>query len=173
MMMSLKKYGSLMLLLFVPFWVAGQQLKVEIEGDANFSNSLIPVREAGEDYSSTIEHESSLYISVLYVNYFDYWFNPNKKWSVYVHKSDIEWNSDFTIKARRTGNGSRVNWFAPGVNIHDGTNYQEISNNPVYFFRGRHGIAYIPLSFQLSGFSVTMGAKDFETSLVFTVYDDW
>jgi hypothetical protein len=31
----------------------------------------------------------------------------------------------------------------------------------------------IPVALQLHGFSVTMGARDFETSLVFTVYDDW
>ncbi|MGC9353277.1 MAG: hypothetical protein ACP5D9_05530 [Mariniphaga sp.] len=170
--MSLKVFSTVVFLILIAHFVCGQQLNVEIQGEADFGNLLNPVCEAGDDYNSYLEDESGVFISVLYSNVFDYLFNPNKKWSIYVHKSDVDWPSDFSLKVRRTGNGSRV-WFGSGVNINHGVNYQEITNNPVYFFRGRHGISNIPLAFQLSGFSVTMGAGDFETSIVFTVYDDW
>jgi hypothetical protein len=170
--MNFKVFSTVVFFLLVPHILWGQQLNVEIQGEANPGSLLNPLREAGDDYSSYIVDESNVFISVFYSNFFDYLFNPNKKWSIYVHKSDVDWPSDFLLQVKRSGNGSRV-WFGSGVNISHGVNYQEITNNPVYFFRGRHGISSIPLTFQLSGFSVTMGAGDFETSIVFTVYDDW
>ncbi|SHF53635.1 hypothetical protein SAMN05444274_106107 [Mariniphaga anaerophila] len=170
------KYKSIylsFLLLFVHLYLAGQQMSVVVNGDAGLSGFLPSLTEAGNDYEPSVESESSLFVSVLYADYFDYVFSPNKKWRVFVHKSDVGWNSDIKLEARRTGSGTRVSWFSSNANIHDGTNYREITNNPSFFFRGKHGISTIPISLKFSGFSVIMGAGDFETTLVFTVYDDW
>jgi len=47
---------------------AGQQLKIELEGNANFDNSDFSVSEAGEDFPSSIESKTSFFISVLYTD---------------------------------------------------------------------------------------------------------
>lgn len=171
----MKKTGILFILLLSFFCGRTQSLRVDITGNASFDNSAYSVTEAGEDFPSSIESETSLYMSVLYnTSWWGYVFYPDKQWRIFVHKSDINWDSDLTLSAQRTGTGSIVNsWWAQPLFIRDGTNYQNITNNPVYFFRGRHGITNIPVEFRLSGASLTMGARQFETSIVFTVYDDW
>ena len=69
------QYSILFLLLLNVAW--GQELKVTIEGNATFNNSQFSIREAGEDFHSSIESESSLYISVLYSNYWDKQHSPH------------------------------------------------------------------------------------------------
>lgn len=165
---------TLYFLLFftLPLLAKAQDLMIQTEGDANFSHNLTPISEAGLDYPSSLEAESSILISVIYNNLLDKKNNPNDKWRVHLHKIDMEWNPELSLEARRTGRGFKPN--NPGnPNISDGDNFQPVTNIPAYFFRGRGEIVQIPVSLQLRGFSVTMGARDFETSLIFTVYDDW
>jgi hypothetical protein len=159
-----------LLQLLIPILVNGQQLAVQMEGDTNFNNNLIQISEAGEDYSSSILAQSSVYVSVIN-NDPGQKINPNYRWRVYVHKLDLEWHNKLNLETRRAGTGHRPD--NPGnVHINDGESFQQITNIPVYFFGGRGEIVQIPVSLQMSGFSVAMGARDFETTLVFTVYDD-
>lgn len=161
-----------LLLFTLPMLTAAQDLMVQTEGEADFGHSLTPISEAGLDFPSSLEAESSVYVSVIYDNLLDKKNNPNDKWRVHLHKIDMEWNQELSLEARRTGSGYKPD--NPGnPNIRDGDNFQPVSNIPAYFFRGRGEIVQIPVALQLRGFSVTMGASDFETSLVFTVYDDW
>lgn len=170
--MMIRSFLNSILLLFAPFLLNAQQLILQVEGDASFNNNLTPIRESGEDYSSSLEAESTLNVSVMFDNQLDSRQNTNEKWRVFIHKLNMEWDNDLVLEARRTGKGSRPN--NPGnPRINDGDNFQKITDIPVYFFRGMGEISQIPLTLQLSNFSVTMGARDFETSLVFTVYDDW
>ena len=150
----------------------GQQLKVELEGNAFFDNSNFTIGEAGEDFSSGIETESSVFISVLYTDDFNKKKNPNTKWNIKIFKSDMNWDNKLKLETRRTGRGDRQG-NSGNPNIHDGENYQEVSNTSTYFFRGKSEIVYIPISLRLSGLSIAMGAETFETNVVFTVYDDW
>lgn len=153
----------------------GQDLRVEVSGNASFDNAQYIVTEAGEDFPSSIESETSLYVSVRYSGpWLGYLFYPDKQWRIFIHKSDLNWDPDLIISAERTGNGSILaDWTAQPQYLRDGSNFQNITNTPVYFFRGRHGIINIPVSFRLTGASLTMGAKEFETNVIFTVYDDW
>jgi hypothetical protein len=158
--------------IFIPFLTKGQELTVQVDGDADFTHNLTPISEAGLDYPSTLQAESLVYVSVISDNLLDKKNNLNYKWRIHVHKLDIEWNQELALEAKRTGRGFKPN--NPGnPNIHDGDNFQQITNIPVYFFRGRGEIVQIPVALQLRGFSIIMGARDVETSLVFTVYDDW
>ncbi len=166
------RFLKIVCIAFSPFIVNGQQLSVQIEGDVYFDENLLNIYEAGNNYPSSLEAQSSAQVSVLYEDQLNRMKNPNEKWRVFIHKQDMEWNDGLVMEARRTGRGYRYN--RPGSpNINDGENFQHVTNIPVYFFRGMGEIVQIPLALKLSGFSVTMGARDFETSLVFTVYDDW
>ena len=159
------------LFLFFSIGAFGQPLKVEIENNARFENTNYMINEAGEDFPS-IESESNVQVSITYSNYWDKKDNPNGKWRINVHKSDIQWNSNLMLQIKRTGNGYKGENDKKG-NIHDGDNYQTVTNTPIYFFQGKDEINYIPLQLKIEGLSVTMGAQDFETKVVLTVYDDW
>lgn len=150
----------------------GQILKVEVEGEARFTNFQNYTIEAGNDFPSSIESESEVHISMVYNNLLNTGNNPNQKWRLTIQKSDLTWNSGLNLEARRTGNGFKRKG-AGNPNIIDGMTYQAVTNNPVYFFRGRDEILYIPIQLKVNGFSLVMGASDFETSIVLTVYDDW
>lgn len=168
----MKKLFFWVIIILIAFPSKGQQLKIELEGNVAFDNSNFMIDEAGEDFPSGIETESSFYISVLYTDNFNNKKNPNTKWNIKVFKSDLSWNNDLKLEARRTGRGQNVGH--PGnPNIHDGDNNMSITNTPTYFFKGMGEIAHIPVSFNLSGFSLTMGASTYETRVIFTVYDEW
>lgn len=168
----MKRIIFLMILFPIALLSKGQQLKVELEGNAVFNNSNFTIGEAGEDFPSGIESESSFYISVLYMDDFNKKKNPNTKWNIKLFKSDLNWNNQLRLEAKRTGNGDKLKNNG-NANINDGENYQEITNTSTYFFRGKSEIAYIPISLRISGLSVAMGAETFETNVVFTVYDEW
>ena len=171
----MKKIFLLLAAILTVTLIWGQDLRVDVSGNASFNNSQYVITEAGEDFPSAIESETSLYVSVQYRgSWFAYLFNPDKQWRIFIHKSDLNWDSDLVLSAKRTGTGSIINnWWAQPLFIRDGSNFQNITNAPVHFFRGRHGIVNIPVSFKLTGASLTMGAKTFETNVIFTVYDDW
>ena len=152
--------------------ISSGQMMVSVEGDASFDNSQYSVMEAGNDFPPSIQTESSIYVSIGFYNFWYRWFYPNAKWRIYVHKSDVNWNSDLALEAKRTGRGYKP-WGNGQPNVKDGGSYQTVTNTPTYFFRGKSEVFYIPVQLQLSGVSVTMGAQDLETTIVFTVYGDW
>lgn len=158
------------LLMVVPGW--GQQLSLSVQGDVNFGSATYSVSEAGNDFAATMESNSASFLSVSYVNWWDRWRSTEVLWRVHVSKSEIEWSPDLNIEIKRAGAGTRDSWWGPSPELTHGDNYQPISNNPSYFFKGRYGANNIPLNFRLSGASLTMGAKQFSTRVVFTVYDD-
>ncbi len=160
-----------MLILLLPFIAQGQQLVVQIDSEINFDSSSLIISEAGEDFTASVESYAPVYVSVLSDNQLDKKINPGHSWRIFIHMQEIDWNDDLRLEVKRTGTGSK-----PDSNgkpqISNGENYQLIQSTPGYFFNGKGEIAQIPLGFRISGFSVTMGAKNFESSLIFTVYDD-
>ena len=148
-----------------------QPISVEVNGNATFNNLQFNVSEAGEDFAANIVSESNLEVSVVYTSFWDKKDNPNGKWRMNVHKTDINWNPDISLQIKRTGNGLKFE-STGNPNIHDGESYQPVSDIPVYFFRGKDQIVNIPVEIQLSGISLTMGAQNFETNILLTVYDD-
>lgn len=148
-----------------------QPMVVEVQGNATFNN-LYVISEAGADFPPNIESESNVEISVLYSNDWDKRDNPNGKWRIQINKSDINWNTKLSLLIKRTGDGYRSGSNGHS-NIHDGENYLPVTDSPSYFFRGKGEITNIPLQLSISGFSITMGAQEYETGIILTVYDDW
>lgn len=155
------------------FSLFGQGMEVLVDGMVAFDNSNFNIREAGADFPQSIESESSLFVSITSKNHWDKHDNPNKKWRIEIHKSDHVWNDDFVIEVKRNGNGRKsTKKKGKKSKINGGENYQPIGAMPNYFFDGTDQISEIPLKVKLSGFSIIYGARDYETSLILTVYDD-
>ncbi len=148
-----------------------QQMKLEINGDVNFNEAKYNIKEAGTDFSPTVKSSSKFNLSVSFLNYWDKFFDSGKKWRIYVNKSDVNWDPRINIEIARSGNGSSYQHGKRKV-IVGGKQFQQILNNPGFFFRGQNEIYNIPIKFKISGISATIGAKELETIIIFTVYDD-
>ena len=169
---NMKKNIALLILLFSCFSGFCQPMNIEVNGTTSFGQTQNLVTEAGNDFPSTLESETAVDISVVFNNFWDKKDNPNEKWSINVQKSDIQWDPNLVLQIKRNGSGTTIDGRNTTV-IYDGENYMEVTDTPVYFFRGKSEIYYIPLSLRLDNISVTMGAKNFETNIILTVYADW
>ncbi len=167
----MKKLTFSIVAVFFSFLVSGQSLQVEIEGNATFDNSLFTISEAGNDFPASIKSKAAIYISIVNYNYLDKKNNKNNKWNIEINKADLIWDDNLKLEAKRKGKGHNFGKKRHS-NIQGGSNFQVITNNGIEFFKGKGEIENIPIKLKLSGFSITMGAKDFETNIVFTVYDD-
>lgn len=160
-----------LVILILPGAASGQQLVVQVDGEINFDYNALIISEAGEDYLSSVESSGIVYMSVLSDNQLDKKINPSHRWQVSVQKQDIEWNSNFNLEIRRTGTGNRPG-SAGSPQLEDGEIFKRITDTSIFFFKGRGEVEQIPLAFRISGISVTMGARNFESRLIFTVMEE-
>jgi len=159
-------------LLLVSWFAKAQQLQLEVNGVATFDISNFNVSSAGSDFSSNIQSESAILLTVDSGDEWDNLNNPNRKWKIEVRRDDISWNDGIQLEIVRTGNGYWKNNKGNEGHIENGTNYQNIETNSSYFFGGKGLISDIPIQLRLSGFSIVYGANDYETNVVLTIYDD-
>ncbi|QIA09782.1 hypothetical protein [Draconibacterium halophilum] len=154
---------------FVP---KAQVMEVLVDGTIDFDQNSFTISDAGADFPNSIESESSLYLSVLSGDEWDKKLNPNRKWKLEVRKEDLIWDEEIQLEIVRAGDGYGNKNKHNKSKIYDGTNYQRIENISSYFFRGKGQITEIPIQIRLSGLSIVHGAKDYETNVILTVYDD-
>lgn len=163
----------LVVVLAMAFYCAqAQDLGVSLDGMVAFDEESITINDAGSDFALTVESESPLYVAIIFGNFWDKSSNPNAPWRIEVQKSDYNWNNNLVLETVRAGNGINSKNRNKPTNIYDGTNYQTVNNMSGYFFSGRGEIEEIPVNFKITGMSVVNGAQDFETKVVFTIYDD-
>jgi hypothetical protein len=88
---------------------------------------------------------------------------------IYVQKTDVSWNSNLTLWIKRNTGGSG-GFFA---SITNGTNFQQITNSPLYFYEVFTGLGTsvnnIPIQYEIRGLSVLIPAQSYTTTLLFTV----
>jgi hypothetical protein len=166
------KRSILTLFILISFlFASAQRIELKISGDANFDNSLFSISEAGLDFSSDLESQSSIYLSVSKDNVTQRNNFNSKWWTIKVYKQD-NWNSDMKLQIQRTGKGNRVGNNG-NPNIGGGSEYLIVQNTETDFFEGKGEVSNIPVSLKLSGISVTMGAGSYSSRMIFTIYDSW
>ncbi|KJF44501.1 hypothetical protein [Draconibacterium sediminis] len=164
----MKRFSFLIVLCFFAFGIYAQGLQLALTGMVTFNEVQIKVSDPGEDIEAVITANSGVQLSVESQNY---WEQNNEKWRIYVHKTNVEWADEIRLEVRRQGDGDKLNKKSGG-NVHDGSTFAEIKDNPTYFFRGMGLISNIPLDFRINDISLSLGANNFETDVVFTIYDD-
>ncbi|WP_297099464.1 hypothetical protein [uncultured Draconibacterium sp.] len=164
----MKRYTFFILLCFFALGSRAQGLQLSLTGMVTFNEVQINVSDPGEDIEAVITANSGVQLSVESLNY---WEQKNEKWRIYVHKTNVEWADDIKLEVRRQGDGDKLNKKGGG-NVHDGSTFAEIKDNPTYFFRGMGLISNIPLDFRINELSLSLGANEFEADVVFTIYDD-
>lgn len=157
----MKKLPTLLLLLLIIPSTFAQSLTVSPGWSATIPASTIT--EAGLNFTTTTV-TSAASQSLMDVN-----AGKNLIYIIYVQKTDISWDSNLAIWLRRSGNGSGSN----GSTIRNGSTFQQITNSPTYFFDLTMGVGKnytnIPIQYQISGLSVLIPAKNYTTTLLFTI----
>ena len=161
------KFSFLWLFLLLTISVNGQ-VTISVGGNTNFPNNSIVVSEAGLDYPGSLTSTQGPTVNISHQSNMarrDGQFN----WRVMVNKSDFLWSPLLELTIRRTGDGqegSRFNNWISG-----GTNFVTVSNMPVIFFEGGAVRRNVPLEFRINNISVLVPADNFETTVIFTIYE--
>lgn len=87
----------------------------------------------------------------------------NGSYTVYVNKTDIDWNAGISLWVRRTGDGTGSG------NISTNIPFIELTNLDQVLFTGNKDRSNIPIQFEIRGLSVLLPAKQYKTSIVFTI----
>ncbi|WP_341227339.1 hypothetical protein [uncultured Arcticibacterium sp.] len=145
------------------YGTSAQSISANSGWNANVSSSEIS--DAGLDYNGTYQSsQTETYVTASGFNIF-------RNYYVYVEKSELDWNSNLILSARRTGNGSG-GWFG---SISGGTNYIPLSNSSQLFYYGGIGFSNsrsnVPIQYQIEGLSVLLPAKTYTISVIYTVSD--
>lgn len=168
----MKKYLFILGMLTFSVSIFAQELLVSTTGVLDFNHGFTSLNEAGTDFQSPVVSSSYLYLSIEYNTFWDYFSNPDKEWSINIHKTDINWHQNLSLEVMRDGNGSHsFAWFSARRPLIGGTSYSEVTDQETVFFEGSHGISNIPIKVRVAGASVTMGANDYSTTIFFTVYE--
>ncbi|VAW21969.1 hypothetical protein MNBD_BACTEROID01-431 [hydrothermal vent metagenome] len=157
------------LIISFTFASIAQPIEISVSGTPTFESSLISISEAGNDFTNnTIESSTQSFISVYAINF---WDKMSKKFGyrVTAYKTDINMHPSLVLEIKRGGN--RHGHFNKS-GIYHGRNWQPVTNTPVYFFSGSAPTYNIPVSYRIRNISVLIPADDFETTVVFTVYED-
>ncbi|RIJ49927.1 hypothetical protein D1614_04070 [Maribellus luteus] len=167
------KVAWVLIFLFGGLLANAQYMEVSVDGMVTFDGVDFIINEAGEDYSPSVESESSVYVSIDFQSFWDALFNPNRKWKIEVAKEDLTWNNHVKLEIKRTEDGYG-DWSnnKRKTRIKGGDNYQVVDRVSRDFFSGKGSAYFVPLQLKLSGISVTQGAQDFETNVILTIYDD-
>lgn len=132
----------------------------------NWVVPIIPITEAGNNYSGTYESSANQILLTASVPL----LLGNAKISVH-YESNPTWHNSLLLSAKRTGNGTVV---CVVCNITGGTTYLPITQTAVELFRIQALVALasysnIPIQIQLSGVSVTTPAANYNSRIVFTI----
>ena len=84
-------------------------------------------------------------------------------WRLDIRKIDINWHSDLNIFVQRTPGGTG------GGTISGGMSYLEILDMDQLFFTGTGSWELIPLQFQITGLTVSVGVDDYVTEIYYTL----
>ncbi len=150
--------------------LTGQQLNFDVTGNWNYIIPANDIIEAGNDFSGTYASAANQISASIYLNggWLGFWWNYfiNYSWQVEVTKLDIDWDPNILIYIRRTGNGAG---YGGGNYISGGNSYMQLTNANQQFFQGAQARMNVPVQLQLRDISVTMPAKTYSTTIVYTI----
>lgn len=92
----------------------------------------------------------------------------HRSWHIDIRKNTIEWHPDLQLSIRRTDDGQHLyNNLLKG-----GEQYMFVGNSETLFLRGNGKILNISCQLKITGRSLTIPAKQYQTNIVFTLIDD-
>ena len=139
-----------------------QKDKMTVSGNWTRDLSASDITGAGNDYASSIVSATNQSLITVSPggNSKDY-VNIN----VLVLREDNGWDSNLTLKVKRSSGGTNGNNIISG-----GINFQTISNTSyitLFSCTGEH--TFVPLQYEITGISVLLPVQTYSTTVVFTL----
>lgn len=143
-----------------------QALEFKVSGSWNYSVSASEIIEAGTDFIGTYPSNDNQIDIDLRIKPNSWNNRIEYTWTVDISKIDTEWHPDIEIYARVTNEGKGF-----GINpyMYGGEVYQEITDVSQLFFYGSAGRRNIKVQYELREISVTLPAKSYSTTIVYTI----
>ncbi len=135
---------------------------ISITGGWSPSISSADIPDAGNDFTNPFNSTGTLIQMAVNVQ------PDNRRYEVYVSRSDIFWNAAFTLRVRRSSNGTNPS-APPAGQISGGTNFITITAGNTQFFTGRRDRVNVDIEYRLLGVSVTLPAAIYSTTVVYTL----
>ncbi len=147
-------------------WNTNAQIGITVTGQWDHVVSPFDITEAGLDFQGTYTSGTNqVEIDIFQQNFFANLLS-NYLWRVDIQLIPIDWNSNLTLEARRSGNG--IPFFINGT-ISGGTSFFQLSTANQVFFQGRRSRYNVPVQYRSSGVSVLLPAKTYTTTVLYTV----
>ena len=123
----------------------------------------LQIDEAGNDYDGALssDQEAVLIDVFQHLSQQDLYAYP---WKILVRKINFQWQEQLSVWVRRTGDGKNV---FPGIN--GGKNFLKVSDFNQLLFSGFGPHQSIPLQYQIRGISVTLPAKNYQSTIILTI----
>lgn len=91
--------------------------------------------------------------------------NTAGNWAVDIKKLDTTWHNNLHLYIKRTADGSGTG------TISGGSTYQEVTDTNLGFFSGSNDRSNINIQLKLTGVTITVPPKIYNTTVYYTVYD--
>ncbi|MFA9372315.1 MAG: hypothetical protein ACERIH_11455 [Labilibaculum antarcticum] len=158
-------YLILIIIILNSEYTQGQ--KIEIYSDWSLKVSSSDILDAGMDYPTN-------YMSKTGKIKFDITHNKSKErngydWSISIQKSDLFWDNQLKIFARRTSDGFAYSNASYAHSVDGGEVFQEIEDFNQFFFSGLRGHTDMKIQYKLKGISVLIPAEKYETEIIYTI----
>ena len=156
----------IIVLIFVFDYSLGQNISVKRKWTCNVRANHIG--DAGEDYDRNYESgrgKVRLAIEHTFGNEI-----RGYNWDITVSKQDINWDQRLKIFARRTNEGTPVNYYTSYMV--GGETYMQIEDFEKIFFSGFRGHTNIKIQYKIEGVSVLIPVDVYRTNIVYTVTSD-
>lgn len=159
------KNKTILLLLFAYFFQQNlfAQVNLQVIGNWDYSLPITDILEAGNDFTGTYESNTSqVNLSITDGTIL---IGQDYNWRVDVRVGQEDWHPNLDLSIRRTGDGVTVN---DGM-IVGGEVYQTLTTVNQTLMEGNKNRTLIPVQYQLRNVSVTIPAKTYYTTVIYTV----
>jgi hypothetical protein len=124
--------------------------------NSSWTPSVGTISITGNDYTNN-RLTSSVNQSLLNVN-------SNEIYTIRVNKNDSDWNAGLSLWVRRTGDGTATNG-----SISANVPFIQLTSLDQALFTDNKYRTNVPLQFEIRGLSVLLPAKQYSTTIVFTI----
>lgn len=155
---------QLLKLLFILISSAGFAQIISVSGNITVIRNSTHITDAGFNLTSlflSANNASLINIDVTPRSSYNRQFKPLR---IFVHKVDTDWDPNLILQVKRTV-------LVQNLNITLGTDFQTVTNISTLFFNTVGEQFNIPIQYSLNGISVLLPAKNYTTTIVYTVLD--
>lgn len=147
-----------------------QTLEFKLKGSWSYTVSASEIIEAGNDFSGTYESNSNQATFTLRLKPNNWNNQIEYTWTIDIMVSDTDWHPDIGLYARVTDRGKGF-----GINpyMYGGETYIPVTSTNQQFLYGSAGRRNVRIQYELRDISVTLPAKSYSTTIIYTIVSSY